>query len=333
MRRLEGRFSVPLTIVTGGGGAGKTTVLGQAAVTGDERTDVWIAATESDDPDRLCRRMMAAVGQPDPAGTVGVEAVADALLARAPQQVCVMVDDAHRLPSLEALEALVAVMPRNGHLLVGSRRRPELGLSRLDAAGRLLQIDQDELLMDDAEVVAVARARGVDRSQIEPAGGWPALVELLSRHGSGIDPAMVVDEVLGDLEPERADAMAAFAFVGGGDDEMARAVAGMPLAALVDGLPLVAGDGRRSARPHDLWFETIGDRLDAAARTAAAVAGAAVLRDRGDLDGAIELVARVDHPSTFRSLVRTACLEAVDRGRHLDRLGRWLKLAPSAVAP
>lgn len=324
--RLEGRFDVPLTIVVGGGGIGKTTLLAQALTDQPDRVDVWLTAVEADDRDRLYARLLNGLGRTESA--IEMDQITEAVMAMAPRQVCLVIDDAHRLPDHEPLAELIEALPRNGHLLVGSRRRPSLSLARLDAAGLLLEIDQTELLFTDDELVEIARNRRIDVDVLEGAAGWPAFVELASRGEGARGRRYLEEEAVAGLDPERLLALAAFAFVGGGDDEMALAVTGVGLEDLLHGLPLVIGDPKVDARPHDLWLELLADRLAPADRSRAAVAAAAVLRDRGDLDSAIEMVARVGAADEFESLVREACLTILDGGLRPERLARWASQIP-----
>ena len=121
---LEQRFEVSLTLVVGGGGVGKTTLLAQCLTDQPDRVDVWLSAVEADDPERLLARALLALGRSDEAAEV--DRVAEAMVSMAPRQVCLIVDDAHRLPDPSVLAELVDRLPRNGHLLVGSRRQPAL---------------------------------------------------------------------------------------------------------------------------------------------------------------------------------------------------------------
>ena len=323
---LEQRFEVSLTLVVGGGGVGKTTLLAQCLTDQPDRVDVWLSAVEADDPERLLARALLALGRSDEAAEV--DRVAEAMVSMAPRQVCLIVDDAHRLPDPSVLAELVDRLPRNGHLLVGSRRRPALDLARLAAAGELVEIDQSDLLFTDEEVREIARLRRVDISQLDDAAGWPAFVELATRGEGARGRAYLEEEALARIDPERALDVARFGFVGGGDDEVARAVTGRSLDDLMHGLPLVIGDLRAEARPHDLWLEVLDDQLSTDDRRHAAEASAAVLAGRGDLDAAIELTARVGSDDAFLGYVRDACLSILDGGLRPDRLARWTAQVP-----
>jgi DNA-binding SARP family transcriptional activator len=334
VERLSGRFDVSLTVVLGGGGVGKTTVLAQALADGTDHHDVWVSATPADDAASLWRRVLAGLGHPVQGGATRAELV-EAIVAEAPTRVCVVVDDAHRLADDGPLVDLLDHLPRNGHLLVASRRRPALGLARRRAAGSLLEVGQGELLLTDDELLAWSHLRKVDAVALAGAEGWPALVELATRAARGGDPtgdvtragrAYLEEEAVAALGPERLQALARFAAVGGGDDLVARAVTGWGLEELIDDLPLIAGDPAGVARPHDLWAELLDGHLSAGDRREAAVAAAAVLRGRAELERAIELVAGVGAVDELIELVREACLTILDGGLAPDRLDRWSAL-------
>lgn len=326
---LEQRFEVSLTLVVGGAGVGKTTLLAQCLTDQPDRVDIWLSAVEADDPERLVARALLALGRPHEVAEA--DRVAEAMVSMAPRQVCLIVDDAHRLPDPSVLTDLVDRLPRNGHVLVGSRRRPGMDLARLAAAGELLELDQSDLLFTDGEVREIARLRRVDISRLGEAAGWPAFVELATRGEGARGRAYLEEEALARIDPERALDVARFGFVGGGDDEVARAVTGLGLDELLHGLPLVIGDLRSEARPHDLWMEVLDDQLDAEDRRSAAEAAARVLASRGDLDAAIELTARVASHEAFLGYVRTACLSILDGGLRPDRLAKWTAQVPQEL--
>lgn len=326
---LERRFDVKVTLVLGGGGVGKTTLLAQAFTDQADRGDLWLSAAEADDPERLMARLLLGLGR-DEAPTP--EAIAEALMTRAPRHVCLMIDDAHRLPDPSVLSAIIEVLPRNGHVLIGSRRRPGIDLARLGAAGDVMEVGQSDLVFTEAEVREVATARRVDISVLEGAAGWPAFVELATR-GEGVQSRQYLqEEAIARLGDAEARAIAAFAFVGGGDDALARAVTGRSLDELLHGLPLVIGDPRRDARPHDLWLELLDDRLDTDQRREAAERAAGVHAERGDYDTAIALIARGGSPDHYLRHVREACMSILDGGLRPDRLDRWVALMPIEVA-
>src|SRR5688500_13346724 len=120
LRQLVRRWQRRVTVITGGPGLGKTTLLAQAlkentlAPRGD---DVWVGLEPRDrEADRLSRVVASALaertagpppggpGGPGPSGAAGevgaldAAAVADQLWRRAPTQACLVLDDVHLLP-------------------------------------------------------------------------------------------------------------------------------------------------------------------------------------------------------------------------------------------
>ena len=182
--RLQRRFEVRLLTITGGGGSGKTTLLAQAMEAESDHVDVWYPCGMSDrSGDRLLGGVLAAC-----AAELGAEVEADdvdpldrlneLVLGASPRQVCLVVDDVHVLGKSETLEQLIDALPANGHLVASGRATPAFSTARLDAAGQLEEIRQDELLLTDDEVIQFANLRGVDVANLAAAEGWPAFVEL-----------------------------------------------------------------------------------------------------------------------------------------------------------
>ena len=85
-----------------------------------------------------------------------------------------------------SLRDLVRRLPGNAHLLVGSRRLPEIGIARL-AVGRQAEVLREaDLRFTPEEIAEFARRRDVDPELLRAADGWPALAELLAR-SRGVD--------------------------------------------------------------------------------------------------------------------------------------------------
>ena len=333
--RLDRRFEVRLTLLIGGAGSGKTTVLSQAMSAEHDHVDVWVPCTAGDrDPARLLRRVGAALGV-DGSDTDPATHVREGVVAATPRQVCVVLDDVHLLGRADAVGVLLDTLPTNGHLLVASRTRPALELGRLDAGGQLEEIEQDELLLTPAEVIEFANDRGIDIGLLETAGGWPAFVELAASGSASRSQRYLDEEALGDMSLARRRRLAAFAFVGGGDDEVARSVTGSCIDDLLDGLPLVRWSGD-VAQLHDLWSDLLAGELDDVGRRRAANAAAAVARSRREVDRAIDLARLVDDWADVGESLRAAVRDGVDGGLRADQIRRWraalpLQLRASAI--
>ena len=182
--RLQRRFEVRLLTLTGGGGSGKTTLLAQAMDAESDHVDVWYPCGLSDRAgDRLLGGVLAACAaelgaEVGPDDVDQLDRLNELVLGASPQQVCLVVDDVHVLGKSETLEQLIDALPANGHLLASGRATPAFSTARLDAAGQLEEIHQDELLLTDDEVIQFANLRGVDVADLTAAEGWPAFVEL-----------------------------------------------------------------------------------------------------------------------------------------------------------
>ena len=334
--RLQRRFDVRLTLLTGGAGSGKTTLLSQAMSAEGHHVDVWVPCRTVDhDPGRLTARLCSALGEA--VGAEPREASLDRLIelvvASSPRQICIVLDDGHLLGSAPLVPELVQNLPSNGHLLIAGRTRPVIDTARLDAAGQLEVIEQDELLLTAEELIDFANLRGVDVSVLEPAGGWPAFVELASTGTDARSKSYLDEEALRGIDPERRTRLAAFAFVGGGDDEVARAVTGTPLAELVGDLPLVRWSGD-FAQLHDLWRDLLVPDLSPDERHHAAITAAEVARRRRDIDRAIDLAASVDDRDDIEVSLRRAVIDGIDGGLRAEQLHRWrVHLPPTDESP
>jgi DNA-binding SARP family transcriptional activator len=331
--RLRRRFEVRLTTIVGGGGSGKTTLLTQAMSDEVEHVDIWYPCEPADrSAERLragllsaCQRTLG--GDPDAPEADPVDQIADLVLATSPRHVCLVLDDTQLLADAEVVTELVDRLPSNGHVLVSGRRALPVQTARLDAAGRLEQIDQSDLMMTPEEIVEFANLRGVNVDELDGAEGWPAFVELASRsHGS--DPRTYLrQEALESLADDRRHHLAELALVGGGDDEVALAVTGRHLAELVAELPLVRWTGDW-AQLHDLWGELLDDELTADERAAAAVGAARVARDRGDLERAIGLCTESAAWDELLVTLEHAVARGVVGGLRPQLLGRWRATIP-----
>lgn len=332
--RIAQRFERRLTIVVGGGGAGKTTILQQAVEAETDHIDVVHSCTAVDrDPGRLlvgCHRAALDALGGDVDGTAPLDAIEELVLAHSPRQVCVVIDDTHRLDRFDDIEELLTRLPANGHVLLAGRRRPALDTARLDAAGQLLEVTQDDLLMTPAEQIEFANLRGIDVAILEGAEGWPAFVELASTGSEARSRRYLEEEALAEIAPEMRHSLAAFAFVGGGDDELAVSVTGRTLEDLVTDLPLVRWDGEE-ARLHDLWGELLVDELDDDEQVKVALAGTGVLRAAGRFDRAIDLARSVKEWDDLTLSIGAAVRDGVDGGLRADQLRSWRRMIPREI--
>ena len=140
---LQQRFAHPVTIVVGGAGFGKTTVLGQAFranLAAPRGVDAWVSCEMVDeDPRRLAEAIVTAVA-PRSALDRPLDSVLAVVRRAAPVDVCILLDDLHEIPTgstgMRLVADLVAAPPANGHVVIASRIAPPIPLARRRVAAR-----------------------------------------------------------------------------------------------------------------------------------------------------------------------------------------------------
>jgi DNA-binding SARP family transcriptional activator len=288
---LRDRFDRRLTLVVAGAGFGKTTLLAQAVaenrIVGDG-IDHWLALGPSDHrPGRLLAGLASALGAA-PDTVHGVDGIAELLWLRAPEPVALIIDDAHVLdgsPSWDVLADLLAVLPTNAHLVIGSRTMPSVGLRSLQVAGEVLLLGEDDLAFDERELELLTRRLGATGPGVTPEQlpTWPALAVLRAIYGSAASIEYVWEAVLGRLEDTRREALALVVRFERIDDDLVAAAVGPAWTAdrLVDGLPLVDALGPHR-RFHELWQAALAQSVPEERWRAALVDGARLLAERGE---------------------------------------------------
>jgi DNA-binding SARP family transcriptional activator/ATP/maltotriose-dependent transcriptional regulator MalT len=355
--------------VVGGPGLGKTTLLAQAVAENrlaPRGEDVWLGLAPGDaDGDSLARDMLAAVTAGAPEGAASVAAYADALRVRmavpnprdespepaviadavwrrAPTAVCLVVDDSHCLTPGSAganwLAGLVDALPSNGHVLVSGRWAPPVPLARLATQGAVLRLTEDDLRFSEVELASFAAQRGVPTDRLTPTGGWPAMAELAASLdrvddvGTDLAGDYLWEEILEPLGAERRRVLAVLSDLGGADDALAAAALGesVDLAALLDGVPLVAQGGGGWRMPHPLW-RTVpalaladADRRDARRRAIRHL----VATER--YDEAVVLAGDAGLGDEVPGILRSACIGPMRPPAR--RLDRWLTELPPEAA-
>ncbi len=218
---LAGACAVPLTVIMGGAGYGKSTVLaGFLEATGTP--GLWYELGERDaDPQVLGlhlahllerafpgsgEKALAILARPGGASVHGpatAEALCDALLDRLVGDTLLVLDDFEVLErasdTLSLLNHLIEHLPPRLHVALASRTRPALPhFARWRLEGDVLTIDQDALAFDAAEAQALFERLGADLQDaarlVEETAGWPMAVQLLARRaGAGDNAALLAD--------------------------------------------------------------------------------------------------------------------------------------------
>lgn len=288
---------------------------------------------DDSDGDHLIEGLLEAFGS---TGNIGVDELYDAVWALAPQQVCFALDDVHEVPTgsegAALLARLVSDLPGNCHLVMASRDAVPVPVARLAASGQLDRIQEADLVFDEGELDAFAEARHVDPLLLASTGGWPALAELTASAGADLVLDYLWEEVLDRVGRERAELLACFAAVGGGDDRIASALAGRKLRVddLVAGVPLVHRTAAGVAALHPLWAPSLRSLLDRSAVDEARRRAAEVHRQEHRLHEAIDLLAESDAWDGVLELIREAETTPALQTRPAD-FGRWHRMLPAAV--
>ena len=182
-------------------GYGKTTALAEWDAA-DTRPFVWISLDDRDnDAVHLLRSIAAAVNEieaidkrvfealagPQPSiSTVVVPRLVEALL-QAEQAFVLVLDDLQALSdpeALSAISALAARLPPSMQLAIAARSEPPIGVGRLRAQRRLVELHSHDLVMTRSEAAELVRAAGLRlgpgpvRRLVERTEGWPAALYL-----------------------------------------------------------------------------------------------------------------------------------------------------------
>lgn len=221
---LQRTDDVPLTIVVGSPGSGKTSLLADWYRHVDDGSVAWLSADRSDqEPMRFWRAFIVAVQQVEP--SFGVEAAdlmtldghvsADVLEsvsnddAELTDRVRLVIDDFH-LVSLAAAQQLQHLLERGlQHLriVIGSRSDPAVGLHRLRVQRQVAEVREHDLRLTLDETAAVLAALGLEPTSVdvvaihERTEGWAAGVQMATLSVVGADdPASRVQELTGTTQ-------------------------------------------------------------------------------------------------------------------------------------
>lgn len=175
IERLFNAGAARLVLLRAPAGFGKTTVMLQLRRRFEEAgvPQAWLTLDRADnDVGRLLAGLVAALGPLIPAlrgiglaERKGPDELAFALIdtvAAHPAPFALFLDDFEALQGpvvLGLIQELIEQLPRGAQLILGSRGAPELGLGRLRARGRLLEVEPEQLRFSEAEVDGYLRER------------------------------------------------------------------------------------------------------------------------------------------------------------------------------
>jgi LuxR family maltose regulon positive regulatory protein len=247
-RRLDALAEVPVAVVTGGAGWGKTTLLASWVRT--VRLPVgWVTAGPADDdPGRFWTLVATALSGPAPEAaepalaalavpTVDPMDVAVPVLlngfAERSGRVLLVLDDLHEVSDgrvAAGLELLLENQPPALRVVLAGRGVPAAGLPRLRAQGRLVEVGPQDLRFTDAEarelLAGAARDEDAVNGVLTRSEGWAAGLALgaLALRGAAAGHAArpgppgqehaldyLVAEVLADQPPDRRELLTALA--------------------------------------------------------------------------------------------------------------------------
>jgi LuxR family maltose regulon positive regulatory protein len=242
VERLRASDTASVVAITAPAGYGKTTLLAEWAER-DGRPFAWVSVDEADgDPVVFLGHVVTALDRIEPIEPGVFEAIASptvATPARVLSRLCsalstrnrpfvLVLDDVDRLAEplvMDAVRTLAGNIPRSSLLALSGRVVPNIGLPRLRADGRLLEVGVEDLAFGPPQAYRLLRGAGVRATKGEAAEladateGWPvglylAALSLQEQRRSKLPPIrftgddrFVVDyvrsEVLGRLSRER----------------------------------------------------------------------------------------------------------------------------------
>jgi LuxR family maltose regulon positive regulatory protein len=213
----------PVVAVVAPPGYGKTTLLAEWAAR-EDRDVAWLTVGEYDDEPSVFLTYLAAaidrIGPLDPSIGSALTVPASRLLAVAVPRLAtalhlrrwpglLIIDDIHRLADrtcLDALGALLELLPPGFQVAMAARTTPDLPLGRLRAHRRLLEIGRDQLAFDGSETEVLAARAGCPLSQGQAdalatrSEGWAAAIYLTALARAGSDArAVEIDDVSGPV--------------------------------------------------------------------------------------------------------------------------------------
>lgn len=239
---LRASRSASVVAITAPAGYGKTTLLAEWAER-DPRPFAWVSVDEADDdPVVFLGHVAVALDRAEGIGPQVFEAIASSTgatqgrilsrlgsaLSTRTQPFVLVLDDLDRLSEpvvMDAVATIAGYVPQGSLMALAARAVPNIGLPRLRADGRLVEVGVDDLMLGPTEAQRLLRGAGVRTKKTEAVEladateGWPvglylAALSLQEQRRSTLPPIrfdghdrFVVDyvrsEVLGRLSRER----------------------------------------------------------------------------------------------------------------------------------
>ena len=196
LEELRTTTEVPVVLVLGGAGFGKTTLVSQW-LADDHRSVAWLnASRQHDDPAVLLADIVRVLDEFEPleprtkrqlaAVTIDFSSVLvprlERTIAERARPFVLVIDDAHRLRRRAVwalVQALADCVPSGSQLVLVSRSEPDLALGRMRADRRVHTLSGASLAMDRGEALQMLEASGVSLSATmvdrlwERTEGWP----------------------------------------------------------------------------------------------------------------------------------------------------------------
>jgi LuxR family transcriptional regulator, maltose regulon positive regulatory protein len=321
LERLNGRWGRRATVIVGGPGFGKSTLLAQAIrenLLAPHGSDHWLSLTFADnEPEVLLAGIVAALSLPIPTIDMYADDVIERVAAAArslPPGTCLVVDDVHELrvdrKGIQTLASMINLLPLQCSVVLSSRVEPSIPMADWRAKGLVEVIVEDDLRYTEAELAEMLGARpqlGIEGAH----GGWPALVELLSITGTHGTEAYLREVVLSRLSVDDRRRIAALDAINGGDLDLLEAALDEPLDAdvrtRIQQFPMTQPFGVDGIRPHALWHPVLVDMLTPQERLAVRGRAAEELLRRGGRSEALALFAESSDWDGVARVIREAC--------------------------
>ncbi|MCP3936377.1 MAG: hypothetical protein GY708_13505, partial [Actinomycetia bacterium] len=347
---LDERWDRAVISIVAGAGFGKSTLLAQAMASNAAEPrgqDVWLSLRPADnDASTLLAGLFQALDGEVPVDSeLTVDSLTQQLWTRAPTHVALVLDDVHVLDpgstGAAALAELLDAIPTNAHLVVASRRQPDLHLARLLAHDKVIELGEDHLRFTPSEQARLAARHGGGDGEGD-LGGWAALLTLNQRFGLSRAADFAVEEVVSHLDEAERSYLLMAALLDGASPEQLVAIGSetgiTPPDALdstdhyhrLSNLPLVNAEPDGSIRPHHLWLDIFATTTDAEALGSTRRACADVLLRDGEPARAWELLAGAGDIETGLPALYDAINDQSNPPR-VDQLERWRSAIPTTL--